>query len=399
MKTTKLFLLLAMMFLLSPNYAVPLKTYTKTQVDSIVAVEVQQQLDQAVTIEVQKQLAAKHAEIELLVEKSSQEKLGIYITEQNNQLTRQNILITVIIAVFSVAVPIVINRQYEKKLNEIAKKNEDKISADIEKKTSDLNTRTSTLIENIKNHDETIKKSLEQQEKMKAEIEGVRGKVEKLAEEAEKSKEEAQKAEQAAKASELFSKAYNEKDVDKQIELYTEVLKISPNDTIAYYNRGCAYYDKKDYDKAIGDYDQAIRIKPDHADAYNNRGVAYHDKGDYDKAIENYNQATEIRPNDPVICYNRSLAYCYKGDINKALDDLTRSIVFNPNDNDYKIGLEIVQKLQHVKNLVDEHEHKEAIKIAEEAMDIAKQSSDKDWVKIMELKIKEIEDLQKQSKP
>ena len=170
MKTTKLFLLLAMMFLLSPNYAVPLKTYTKAQVDSIVAVEVQQQLDQAVTVEVQKQLAAKNAEIELLVEKSSQDKLGTYITEQNNQLTRQNILITVIIAVFSVAVPIVINRQYEKKLNEIAKKNEDKISADIEKKTSDLNTRTSTLIENIKNHDETMKKSLEQQEKMKAEI-------------------------------------------------------------------------------------------------------------------------------------------------------------------------------------------------------------------------------------
>ncbi len=393
----RLFLLLAMLFLLSPNYAVPSKTYTRAQVDSIVAVEVKQQLDQAVAVEVQKQLTAKNAEIELLVEKSSQDRLGTYITEQNNQLTRQNILITVIIAVFSVTIPIVINRQYEKKLNEIAKKNEDKISADIDKKTSDLNTQTLTLNENIKKHGETISESLKQQEKLKSEIKGMRGQVEKLTEEAEKSKEEARKAEQAAKASELFSKAYNEKNIDKQIELYNDVLKISPDSDNAYFNRGYAYCSKGDYDKAIEDYSQVIRLKPDHADAYNNRGIAYHNKEDFGKAIENYDLALKVRPNDSLIYYNKSLAYCHMGDYNKALEDLTKSIDINPNDKDSRLGLEVVKKLQGVKKRIEENNLDKAHEKAVEAMEIAQKmkDTDDDWVKIVDLKIKEIEDLQK----
>jgi len=331
MKTTKLFLLLAMMFLLSPIYAVPPKTYTRAQVDSIVAVEVQQQLDLAVTIEVQKQLAAKNAEIELLVEKSSQDKLGTYITEQNNQLTRQNthftILITVLMAIFGVGAPLLINWQNGKKWNGIAKENES----------------------------------------IKSDIETMREQVEKLAEDAEKSKDEARKAEQAAKASELFSKAYNEKNADKKIELYTEVLKISPEDAFAYNNRGVSYYCKGIYDKAEKDYKKAIDIKPDYYLPY----------------------------------YNRSLLYIIKDDLETALEDLIHSIELNSHFDDSRHGLEIVQKMQIIKNLMKNSNLVEAHSIAKDAMEIAKKINyvEDGWMKIMERKIKEIEDLQKQGKP
>lgn len=418
----RLFLLLAMTFMLSTNFAAPQKTYTRAQVDSIVAVEVKQQLNHAVAVEVQKQLAAQNAQIELLVEKSSQDRLGTYITEQNNQLTRQNthftILIAVLMAILGVGAPLLINRQYEKrldkiakqneeridaslsqskvkldkivrknekridtsllqskeKLSEIAKQNEEKISEDIATKTSGLNTQTIelnrkilALNENIKNHDETIKKSLDQQEKLKTEIEEMRKQVEKLAGEAEKSKNEARKAEQAAKASELFSKAYNEKDVDKRIELYTEVLKISPND----------------------------------ADAINNLGVAYSDKGEYDLAIEKYNQLIGLGLGDYVTYYNRSIAYVYKKDLAQAIKDLKQSINLSDSYEDSKLGLEIVQDLQTIKNLMEENKLEEAHKKAIEAMEIAKGTNDdsNDWVKIVERKIKEIKNLQKQDKP
>lgn len=390
----RFFLLLAMLFLLSPNYAVPSKTYTHAQVDSIVAVEVKQQLDQAVAVEVQKQLAAKNAEIELLVEKSSQDKLGTYITEQNNQLTRQSILITVIIAVFSVAVPIMINRQYEKRLNDIAKQNEKKIGEDIATKTSDLNTRTSTLNENIKNHDESIKKSLVQQEQLKTEIEGIRKQVETLAREAEKSKEEARKAEQAAKASELFSKAYNEKNVDKKIEFYSELLKISPKEIEAYNNIGVAYSEKGDDDKAIESFNQAIKLKPD-AVLYSNRGASYINKEDYDKAIESFDQAIKLDSDFADAYYNRGIVYAYKEDTENSIKDINRAIELDPKGRNFISGLEIVKKLQTVKNLLKENSLEEAFKTIKEAREVAMKTNDKDWVNIVDLKIKVIENLQK----
>lgn len=419
----KLFLLLAMMFLLSPNYAVPPKTYTRAQVDSIVAVEVQQQLDQAVTVEVQKQLAAKNAEIELLVEKSSQDKLGTYITEQNNQLTRQNTFVTIILAVFGLIIPLLMNRQYEKRLDaiakqnekridtslsqsnerlsEIAKQNEEKISEDIAKKTSGLNTQTIelnkrilALNENIKNHDESIKNSLEQQEQLKTEIEGIRKQVETLAGEAEKSKEEARKAEQAAKASELFSKAYNEKNVDKQIEFYSELLKISPKEIEAYNNIGVAYSEKGDDDKAIESFNQAIKLKPD-AVLYSNRGASYINKEDYDKAIESFDQAIKLDSDFADAYYNRGIVYAYKEDTENSIKDINRAIELDPKGRNFIAGLEIVKKLQTVKNLLKENSLEEAFKTIKEAREVAMKTNDKDWVNIVDLKIKEIEKLQK----
>lgn len=391
----RLFLLLAMLFLLSPNYAVPSKTYTRAQVDSIVAVEVKQQLDQAVAVEVQKQLADKNAEMELLVEKSSQDKLGTYITEQNNQLTRQNtyltILITVLMALLGVCAPILINKQNVKKLDDIAKENK----------------------------------------RIKSEIETMRVQVENHAKEAEESNEEAQKAKQAAKASELFSQAINEKNLDRKIELYTEVLKISP-DADAYNNRGNAYDDKGVYDKAIDDYNHAIELRPDEVIAYNNRGVAYSKIGDYRKAMKDYNQAIRIKPNyveaynnrgnvysaignyqkaidDYTYAislrpdyaeayYNRGIIFAYKNEFKKALNELEQSIRLNPDFDVFKHGLQIVRELQTVKSLMEESNFDNALKIANEALEIAIKTNDDndDWVKIVNLKIKEIEDLQKQ---
>lgn len=394
----RLFLLLAMTFMLSTNFAALQKTYIRAQVDSIVAVEVKQQLDQMVAAEVQKQLAAQNAQIELLVEKSSQDKLGTYITEQNNQLTRQNtyltILITILMALLGVGAPILINKQNEKKLEAIAKENK----------------------------------------KIKAEIETMRVQVESRAKEAEESKEEAQKAKQAAKASELFSQAINEKDLDKKIELYTEVLKISP-DADAYNNRGNAYDDKGVYDKAIDDYNHAIELRPDEVVAYNNRGVTYSKIGDYRKAMKDYNQAIRIKPNYveaynnrgnvysvmgdyqkamdeysyaisirpdyAEAYYNRGIIFAYKNEFKEALNELEQSIRLNPDFDVFKHGLQIVRKLQTVKNLMEESDFDNALKIANEALEIAIKINDDsdDWVKIVERKIKEIEGLQNTGKP
>ena len=49
-----------------------------------------------------------------------------------------------------------------------------------------------------------------------------------------------------------------------------------PDDTETYYNRGNAYYKEREYDKSIVAFSEVIKRKPDHPDAYYNRGNAYY---------------------------------------------------------------------------------------------------------------------------
>jgi tetratricopeptide (TPR) repeat protein len=51
------------------------------------------------------------------------------------------------------------------------------------------------------------------------------------------------------------------------------------NLSLAYYNRGIAYFKKSQYDRAIADFDQAIRLNTNYAITYINRGSAFARKG------------------------------------------------------------------------------------------------------------------------
>ena len=61
-----------------------------------------------------------------------------------------------------------------------------------------------------------------------------------------------------------------------------------------YCDRGQAYLDQGECDKAIADYTEAIRLDPNSTDAYFNRGIAYQKKGDKAKAEEDSAQAKKL---------------------------------------------------------------------------------------------------------
>jgi len=54
---------------------------------------------------------------------------------------------------------------------------------------------------------------------------------------------------------------------------------------IAYYNRGIGYQNKKDPDRALADYDQALRLRPNYSSAFNNRGNVFQSLGKYERAV------------------------------------------------------------------------------------------------------------------
>ena len=98
-------------------------------------------------------------------------------------------------------------------------------------------------------------------------------------------------------------------DPQKAIEYLNEAIKLKPDFSEAYNNRGKAYDDLGERQQAITDYNEAIRLKPDLADAYYNRGKAYGDLGQHQQAIIDYNEAIRLKPDYALAYNNRGVAY------------------------------------------------------------------------------------------
>ena len=64
----------------------------------------------------------------------------------------------------------------------------------------------------------------------------------------------------------------------------------------AYINRGNAKQKRGQYD-AAADYDEAIRLKPDYSEAYNNRGISKGKLGLTDEARKDFETALELARN------------------------------------------------------------------------------------------------------
>ena len=218
---------------------------------------------------------------------------GVYERIRSHHDNRLGIWITIVVALFGVVAPLIINRQQNKKTDEALKKAQ-KASYDAQTANSDV---------------EKVKKSIQD-----------------IADETRKSKEEALKAVDETKALVFFAQALKEDDVETQIVLYTNAIAYDKNFAEAYNNRGTAHTRKGQTDLAIEDYGKAIGIKPDFAEAYNNRGNAYLGKGETDLAIEDYGKAIGIKPDDAEAYNNRGEVYRIKKEWKNAIKDLIIAI-------------------------------------------------------------------------
>ena len=81
-------------------------------------------------------------------------------------------------------------------------------------------------------------------------------------------------------------------DADQAIVDYSDSIRIAPNETYAYVNRGIVLYTKKDNNEgAIADFNSALKLKPCEVSAWINRGLVYKRKGDLDQSIKDLTDA------------------------------------------------------------------------------------------------------------
>lgn len=89
--------------------------------------------------------------------------------------------------------------------------------------------------------------------------------------------------------------------------LYSQRLKVYPNDIRALSVRGSYYGENGRIDDAIPDLEKAIQMGVKYSNTFDNLGTAYGMKGQYAKALEMFNRAIEVDSNNVNARFNRGV--------------------------------------------------------------------------------------------
>jgi tetratricopeptide (TPR) repeat protein len=148
------------------------------------------------------------------------------------------------------------------------------------------------------------------------------------------------------------------------IQLNQQINVLSQNQTLSasdYFLRASDKYDQKDFKGAITDYTKVIKIAPNNSDAYNNRGLARSKDSlcpdnpfvcsiDFAGAIADYNKAISIDRKNPFFYSNRADAFKGIKKYQDAINDYTKAIAISPNDSYFYFQRGTIYQLLQDKN-------------------------------------------------
>ncbi|MDP6959322.1 MAG: tetratricopeptide repeat protein, partial [Planctomycetota bacterium] len=115
-----------------------------------------------------------------------------------------------------------------------------------------------------------------------------------------------------------------------RIQLWSHAIKVTPEASKAYKNRGTAYLEKKKFQNAIIDFDRALQIKPEFAEAFYARGLAYLKMENLEAAMTDLNSSLKYRPHYPEAFVNRGVVYNKKGEREKAFTNFDKALSLDP---------------------------------------------------------------------
>jgi len=78
--------------------------------------------------------------------------------------------------------------------------------------------------------------------------------------------------------------------------VFTRVIELSPNTSVAFFGRASSYAGERKYREAVKDYGKAISLEPEFWEAYVNRGISLVALGEPGRAVEDYSKAIKLKP-------------------------------------------------------------------------------------------------------
>jgi Flp pilus assembly protein TadD len=116
------------------------------------------------------------------------------------------------------------------------------------------------------------------------------------------------------------------------IKAYDQALKIDCANAEACYHKGFVLGVLGKYDEAIKAFDQALKINPEHAAVWRYKGYALGILGNYGEAIKAFNRALEIKPGLAYAWTGEGLALWGLGKHAEALNACDHALKINPDD-------------------------------------------------------------------
>jgi protein O-GlcNAc transferase len=117
--------------------------------------------------------------------------------------------------------------------------------------------------------------------------------------------------------------------------LYREILKIEPENSIAYYELGTLFQAEELFDEAMKCYQKAIQYNPKFAGAFNGMGNVSKRRRRFDEAIDYYQEALNIEPDLAEALNNLGGVFQAKGQFDEALAYFRRAARKRPDNYNY----------------------------------------------------------------
>ena len=122
---------------------------------------------------------------------------------------------------------------------------------------------------------------------------------------------------------------------DKALTDYSDAIKLDPNASLAFLNRGVLLATRKRaYDRAIQDFDRVLVLEPDNVDALIRRGDAFVQLGDFGRGMGDLDRAVSMAPENPLAYLMRGLAYGRRGNAIAALQNYDAALKYDPRNAD-----------------------------------------------------------------
>ena len=123
--------------------------------------------------------------------------------------------------------------------------------------------------------------------------------------------------------------------IDDALGLYADILKIDPDNALAYADRGTAYAMLKKFELALSDLERAFMLGYVDASTYTTVATIYFEMKQFQNALKYFAKAIELNPSYPLTYYNRSSVLLELGHNKAAISDLEKCLEFSPEE-DFK---------------------------------------------------------------
>ncbi len=108
---------------------------------------------------------------------------------------------------------------------------------------------------------------------------------------------------------------------------YDTSLALAPRDPVTWNSRGFHRFAAfGEYSRAVQDYDMAVKLNPNYSYAFNNRGWSLYKLGDVEKALKNIDLALRKKPTNAFAYRNLGIIRVEQGDVKEGCNTLRKAL-------------------------------------------------------------------------